>query len=235
MNFSQRFLGIFTNPRPTFDDLTNRPRWIEALILLLVAYMVFSYLTTPYALQDQAQMMKNNLQLKERMGEERFNQTLANLEKPPSSTIILRSLILSPITLLIGLLLSSLILLIMGRFSSTEGNFKQVWTHYLYANFIDKILGNGVRLFLILSKKSIMQTTTSLAAFFPQLEVTSTGFIILSQFDFFQLWMFGVLGYGIASAFKIEFKKALYISYGFWALKSIIYIIIGLIGRQFLS
>jgi len=123
----------------------------------------------------------------------------------------------------------------MGRFSSTEGNFKQVWTHYLYANFIDKILGNGVRLFLILSKKSIMQTTTSLAAFFPQLEVTSTGFIILSQFDFFQLWMFGVLGYGIASAFKIEFKKALYISYGFWALKSIIYIIIGLIGRQFLS
>jgi hypothetical protein len=235
MNLIQRFQGIFANPRPTFEKINQRAIWIDALILILVAYMIFSYLSTPYALQDQARFMKDNLKLKERMGEERFNQTIANLENPPSSSVILRSLILSPITLLIGLLLSSLILLIIGRFVSTEGNFKQVWSHYLHANFIDKILGNGVRLFLILSKKSVMQTTTSLAAFFPQLEVTSTSFIILSQFDFFQLWMFGVLGYGLSSAFKIEFKKALFISYGFWFIKSIIYILFGLIGRQFVS
>lgn len=235
MNLIQRIQGVFVNPKQTFEALNSRPKWIDALILILIAYIIFGYFSTPYTLKDQANFMKDNLKLQERMGEERFKQTLADLENPSSSSIILRSFVLGPITLLIGLLLSSLILLIIGRFGSTEGNFKQIWSHYLHANFIDKILGNGVRLFLILSKKSVVQTTTSLAAFFPQLEVTSTGYIILTQFDFFQLWMFGVLAHGLASAFKVDFKKAIFISYGFWVIKSLLYVLMGILGRQFIS
>jgi len=80
-----------------------------------------------------------------------------------------------------------------------------------------------------------MQTTTSLALFFPKLEVTSTAFIILSQVDFFQLWLFGVLSYGLAIIFKIELKKALILSYGFWVLKSLFNIGISLISMRFLA
>ncbi|OQX55772.1 MAG: hypothetical protein B5M54_00915 [Candidatus Aminicenantes bacterium 4484_214] len=235
MSLLSRIQGVFINPNETFKALNQRPKWIDALIIILVAFLIYGYLTTPYSLKDQANFMKDNLKLQERMGEERFNKTLADLENPSSSSIILRSFLLGPITLLVGLLLSSLIILIIGRFVSTEGNFKLIWSHYLHANFIDKIFGNGVRLFLILTKKSVVQTTTSLAAFFPQLEVTSTSYIILSQFDFFQLWMFGILSYGLASAFKIDFKKALFVSYGFWVIKSILYILLGILGGQFAS
>ena len=120
----------------------------------------------------------------------------------------------------------------MGRLISTEGKYIQVFSGFLYVNFIDKILGNAVRLLLILSKKSFLETSTGLALFFPRLEVTSTAFIILTQIDIFQLWMFGIFSYALSYIFKIEVKKALFISYGFWLLKTLLYIGMGLFSAS---
>ena len=81
--------------------------------------------------------------------------------------------------------------------------------------------------------RDVWVLSTTLALFFPRLEVTSTGFIVLSQVDFFQLWMFGILGYGLSYVFKIDTKKALFISYGFWFLKTLFNVGLGLLGSQF--
>jgi len=235
MNFFHRFQGIFLSPQQIFNSISQKPIWADALIVLLIAGALFSYLSAPYEQKDQVQLLKNNVKLQERLGEERFNQTIERLENPSKSGIFLRSVLLSPITMIIGFLFASLIIMVLGRFTSTEGNFIQILSAYLHANFIDKIFGNAIRLFLIFTKKSMMQTTTSLALFFPRLEFTSPTFIILSQFDFFQIWMFGILGFGISSILKIDLKKALFISYGFWALKSLFYIAITMISMQFLG
>jgi len=235
MNFFNRFQGIFLSPQQIFNSISQKPIWVDALIFLLIAGALFSYLSAPYAQKDQVQLLKNNVKLQERLGEERFNQTIERLENPSKSGIFLRSVLLSPITMIIGFLFASLIIMVLGRFTSTEGNFIQILSAYLHANFIDKIFGNAIRLFLIFTKKSMMQTTTSLALFFPRLEFTSPAFIILSQFDFFQIWMFGILGFGISSILKIDLKRALFISYGFWALKSLFYIAITMISMQFLG
>ena len=80
-----------------------------------------------------------------------------------------------------------------------------------------------------------METSTGLALFFPRLEVTSTAFIILTQVDFFQLWMFGVFSYALSYIFNVEVKKAAFISYGFWILKTLFYIAFGLIMTSFLK
>jgi len=235
MNFFNRFQGIFLSPQQIFNSISQKPIWVDALIFLLIAGALFSYLSAPYAQKDQVQLLKNNVKLQERLGEDRFNQTIERLENPSKSAIFLRSVLLSPITMIIGFLFASLIIMVLGRFTSSEGNFIQILSAYLHANFIDKIFGNAIRLFLILTKKSMMQTTTSLALFFPRLEFTSPAFIILSQFDFFQIWMFGILGFGISSILKIDLKRALFISYGFWALKSLFYIAITMISMQFLG
>jgi hypothetical protein len=66
------------------------------------------------------------------------------------------------------------------------------------------------------------------------MEVTSTPYIMLAQIDFFQLWMFGILAFGLAAVFKIPVKKALVLSYGVWFLKALVNIGIGLIGMSFL-
>lgn len=235
MNFFARLQGVFFSPRLTLKAISEKPIWIDALIILLIVLALFTYISTPYSNKDRAEILKNNIKLQERMGEERFKQRIEQLENPSKTLIILSSFILSPITSLIGFLISSLIILVIGRFSSTEGKFIQIFSVYLHANFIDKILGNALRLVLILSRKSVMQTTTSLALLFPRLEVTSLSFIILSQVDLFQIWMFGILGYGLSHIFKIEIKKALFISYGFWVLKSLFYIILAFFGMKLMG
>lgn len=235
MNFFNRFQGIFLSPQMTLKKISERPVWVDALIILIIVLAFFSYIVAPYAQKDRAQIMKENVKLKERMGEERFNQTIKALENPSNTSRVLQSFILSPITYLIGFLFSSVVILATGRLFSAQGKYLQIFSVYIHVNFIDKIFGNALRLILVLGKKSLMQTSTSLAIFFPRLETTSSAFIILSQADFFQLWLFGIFAYGLAQVFKIELKKAFFISYGFWLLKSLLYIALGLISKQFLG
>jgi len=233
MNFYTRIQGVFLNPQQTFKSLTEKPVWKDALIILLIAMILMAYFIAPYSLKDDIEIFEKSIKLKERLGEERFNQELEKLRNPSRSNIFLRSSLLAPIQLLIGFLFSCLIILGLGRLTSTEGKYIQVFSVYLYANFIDKILGNALRLFLIVIRKSVVQTTTSLAIFFPRLEVTSLSYLVLSQIDFFQIWLFAVLGLGLAYIFKIDFKKALIISFCFWLLKSILYVAMGYMAAQF--
>jgi len=234
MDLFNRFQGIFFNPKVTLKAISEKPIWIDALIILLIAWALFNYITTPYLQKDTLQLLQSSDKLQERMGEDRFNEMIKRTKNPTKASVLLSNLLYKPGGLLVGFLFSSLIILAISRMFSTEGNYKQVLAAVLHANFIDKILGNALRLVLILTRKSFMQTTTSLALFFPKLEVTSPTFIILSQVDFFQLWLFGVLGYGLSSIFKIELKKALILSYSFWVLKSLLYIVYGLIAIRFI-
>jgi len=234
MNLFNRFQGIFFNPKLTLKAISEKPIWIDALIILLIAWALFNYITTPHLQKDTLQLLQSSTKLQERMGEDRFNKMIEGIKNPKKVSVLLSNLLQKPGTLLIGFLFSSLIILAMSRMFSTQGNYKQVLSAVLHANFIDKILGNALRLVMILTRKSFMQTTTSLALFFPKLEITSPAFIILSQVDFFQLWLFGVLGLGLSSIFKIELKKALILSYSFWFLKSLLYIAYGLISIRFI-
>lgn len=235
MNFFTRLQGIFFTPQLTLKAISEKPIWLDALIILLIVLALYTYIISPYSSKDQAEILKNSIKLRERMGEERFKQRIEQLENPSKTRIIINSFVFSPITLLIGFLFSSLIFLVVGRFFSTEGKYIQIFSVYLYSNFIDKILGNALRLILILSRKSVMQMTTSLALLFPRLETTSLSFIVLSQIDFFQLWLFGIFGYGLSHIFKIDIKKALFISYGFWLLKSLFYIALFSLGMKLMG
>ena len=232
MNFLNAFFGIFLNPKQTLKAVSERPRWIEALVFILVAWALFAYITAPYAQKDSIKFMEDNVNFRERIGEEQYNEMLEKLKNPTPPQLFVRPFVWAPLTLAVGLLFSCLIIFGLGRIVSTEGKYIQVFAGFLYANFIDKILGNAVRLLLILSRKSYQETTTGLALFFPRLEVTSNAFIILSQIDLFQLWMFGIFSYAISYIFKIDVKKALFISYGFWTLKTVLYIAIGLLSAS---
>jgi hypothetical protein len=228
MSLGARLQGVFFSPQPTFKDLAERPVWVDVLVIILILFGLFSFLVAPAANKDTLQTMKDNVKLQERLGKDRFDQMISGLENTTPAQMALRSFLINPLMLLVGILFSSLILLVFGRLVSTEGRYKQVLSALVHVNLIDKVLGNAIRLALILTRKSVFQTTTSLALLAPKLPVTSPGFIILSQFDFFQLWMFGVLGYGLAAIFKIPLKKALIISYLFWLLKAVIYVAVGL-------
>jgi len=234
MTFVQRLMGVFTNPRPTFQNIAEKPAWTVALIVLILLAVVTTVLINPIAQKDQLQLMKDNVKLKERLGEERFNQMVQSMEKPSPVRQAIQTFVVGPLFLVVGLLFQSVILLVMGRFVSTQGCYNLVFGSLIYASFVDKLLGNAVRIALIFWRKSTFQVSTGLALFFPKLEFGSTPYIILANIDFFQLWLFGVLAYGLAAIFKVELKKALFVSYGFWFLKTLVNIAIGVLSMSFL-
>jgi len=116
---------------------------------------------------------------------------------------------------ILALFLQSILLLVLGRLvsGSVQGNYRQLLSAMFHASFINAVLGNALRFFLITAKQSVYKISTGLAVFFPKLEFNSTPFIILNNIDLFQLWMFGVLGYGLSAIFKVDLKKSLVISY----------------------
>jgi hypothetical protein len=184
--------------------------------------------------KDQLSLMKDNAALKERMGEDSFAKMIERTENPSKAGQIIQIFVTTPLFYLAALLLQSLLLLILGRFMSTQGTYVQVLSALVHASLVNTLLGNAVRLLLALTRKSLMQTSTSLALLFPHMEVTSTPYIVLTQIDFFQLWMFGILAFGLAAVFKIQIRKALMLSYGVWFLKALANVGIGLIGMSFL-
>jgi hypothetical protein len=218
MSVFRRLFGIFFDPGRTLRSIAERPVWVDALIIMLILVSLYSYLVFPEGQKDSLAFLEDNAaQFKERWGEQRYDFSIDRIK---GQDRVLTSFLITPVTFLIGLLFSALIILGMGRIISTEGHFLQVFSSLLHANFVDKMLGNALRIGLVFGRKFVVQTSTSLTVFFPNLDAMSTSYGILSQIDFFQLWMFGLLGIGLAASFKINLKKALVISFTFWFLKT---------------
>lgn len=226
MSFFSRLSGIFFDPGRTLRAIAERPVWVDALIVMLILLALHTHLIFPYAQKDSLTFLEDNeAKFKERWGEQRYD---ASVDRVRGQDRAMVSFLITPLTFLIGLLFSALIVLGMGRIISTEGRYPQIFSSLLHAHFVDKLLGNALRVFLVLSRKSVVQTSTSLTVFFPKMEIMSTAYVILSQVDVFQLWMFGLFGIGLAAAFKINLRKALVISFAFWLLKTLLTIALAL-------
>jgi len=197
MGFLGRLAGVFFSPAKTTRTIAEKPVWLDACIILLIVIVGFTCLVIPHArMLDQA-------------------------GKPFWPNQLICALFLTHLYFL-GFVVSSLVLLIAGRLVSGGGHYTQVFSLFVYASFIDKILGNAVRLFLFSPDTSAFKAATSIARFFPHPD--ENGFIsaLSVQIDFFQIWLFAVIGIGLAAIFKMDVKKAMCVSYGFWLFKSVI-------------
>ena len=231
MNLGKRFFGVFTNPKEIFTFLSEKPLWVDALIVVLVATIIYGFLIAPFSAKDNYEMMQQGTKLRQQLGEQRFNTRLEQAKKnaeAPTIAFKIQQGLLVGIFSLIAIFLQTMILLVFSKFFSTQGSYKQLISSMFHANFINGILGNAVRLALINAKHSVFKISTGLAVFFPKLEPTSSAYIILNSIDFFQLWMFGVLGYALSAIFKLDLKKSLVISYLFWGLKTLFNIGLGI-------
>jgi len=234
MDFVKRLAGVFSDPRRTLASLAEKPVWVDVLVLVLIALALYSVVIMPYSRHDQLQMIKESTKLKERLGEERFNQSVQTLEAPPTTWNFIQTIGGAPLVFMLAMLVQGLMFMFFGHLTSTQGTFKQVFAALIHTNVIHALAANGVRLILTLVRKSVLQVSTGLPLLFPKMEITSTPYIVLSQVDFFQLWVFGVLAFGMSAAFKISLKKALILSYTVWLLKAVFNVGLALIGMSFI-
>jgi hypothetical protein len=235
MNLIKRLEGVFFDPKTVFPRLAERPVWIDALVVVLVALIAFNLIVAPYQQKDSLALTKDNAALKERMGEDAYAKRIAQMENPSTASRVIQTFVVPPLGFLAALLLQSLLLLVIGRLFSTQGTYVQVLSVLVHASLVDKLLGNAVRLALALARGSTMQISTGLALLFPRLEVTSDLYIVLAQVDLFQLWLFGVLALGLAAVFKVSLRKALVLSYGMWLAKALFNAGFGILMMSFLK
>ena len=235
MSFFKRLEGVFFAPKQMMTALAEKPVWVDVLVLIMIVLAVYSLVVAPYAKQEQVQMLKDSVKLKERIGADAFNQYIADQEKPPTTWKMIQTAGGAPLLFIIAMLIQGALFMGFGRMVSTGGTFKQVFSALVHANLIGGVLGVAVRLILNLTKKSVMQVSTGLPILFPKMEVTSKAYIILSQVDFFQIWVFAVIALGLAAIFKISRGKALTISYVVWLLKAGFNIAIAIFGMSFIQ
>jgi hypothetical protein len=220
MSFGRRLAGTFFFPVRTFRAIAEHPIWIDVLIFVLILVSLYTYLIFPFGQKDSLRTIEaNGAQLKNKWGESVY---ASEVERIMGQNRSLDAFLVTPLTFLFVLLFSALIVLGMGHLVSARGHYLQVFSALLHASFVDKLLGNALKLFLITGRGSVAQTSTGLAALFPKLNVASAAHALLVQVDLFQLWMFGLFGIGLAAIFKISVKKGLIISFVFWLLKSTI-------------
>jgi hypothetical protein len=233
MNFLKKFFNVIIKPNQTFKEISKKPEWKKVLIVLLVGVALYSFLIGPYKAKDSADMLRNNVKLQQKIGVEKFEKLIERTENPTLLSRIFHSFLFIPIIVIIGLLISSSVIFGISRLFSREGNFKNLFSSFLHANFIHLILGNIVRLCIVFLKKSSL-ITMSLAIFFPKITIASIPFLILSQFDFFYIWTLLVLAFGISYIFKITLRKSFLIVLIFWILKSTVYVIVEYLWLNFI-
>jgi hypothetical protein len=221
MNFFKRLEGVFFSPKQTFATVAERPVWVDALVVILIVLAAYSLVITPYAKQEQIQVFRDSVKLKTTLGEERFNQRLADMNKPTTTWGLIQAAGGLPLLYVIGMLVQGVLFMLLGRFVSTGGKFKQIFAALVHANLINGVLGSAVRMVLTMAKKSAMQVSTGLPLLFPKMEVMSKAYIVLGQVDFFQIWTFGVLAFGLAAVFKISVRKALVLSFAVFVLSAL--------------
>jgi hypothetical protein len=218
VSFGRRLVGTFFLPGRTFKALAEHPLWVDALIVVLILVSLYTYFIFPYEQKDNLRSMEANAaKLKGKWGESGY---AGEVERIRNQSRSLHAFLVTPLTYLFVLLFSALIVLGIGHSVSTQGSYLQVFSMLLHANFVDKLLGNGLRLYLISGRGSAFQTPTSLAVLLSRPEARPITCTLLGQVDLFQIWTFCLFGLGLAAAFKIRLKKGLIISFALWLLKS---------------
>jgi hypothetical protein len=204
MSFFERVVGVFFNPRQTLEAVAEKPIWWDVLIVLLVSMSIYSALIMPLATRDALA----NYQTETGTPPPDFGQM--------PKWILVIGAIAGLFSIMVMVFLTCGIIYLMGRMFSTAGDFAKIIAVYLHAGLVDSLLGNIIRLVLILMKKTI-RVSTSLAVLLPaDVPLRSFGHILLSQFDFFRLWAFGILAFGLSAVFKVDRKKALWIAFLSW-------------------
>ncbi|OGD11780.1 MAG: hypothetical protein A2Y86_06360 [Candidatus Aminicenantes bacterium RBG_13_62_12] len=216
MNLPARIQGVFFEPRATLQSVAQKPVWLDALVVTLIALTLHTILIMPYASREALAHFQSE------------GQAAPDLSQMPKWLLVI-PVVLGLISLTALVLVASGVLFLVGRLFSPRGDFHKILSVYLHARLVDSLLGTAVRLGVVFMKKTAL-VATGPAMFFPGLAPRSFLYLALGPFDFFHLWTFGILSYGLAAVLGLEMKKALLVSFLSWLLLAAVSVGLGGLG-----
>jgi hypothetical protein len=192
-------INIIIEPAKAFEHIKEKDDWWIPFIALAVVTLIFLWVSTPAMSRIMAQKMAE-------MG--------VNKELPKSVDLI--KYVFAPIGVLIGFLVVSLILWVLGNSFGADWNFIKALDLYAYSSVIQVIRSilNSVVLFIrgapnIMTLREL-NFATGLNLFFspenPKL------YAVLSGIEIFSIWQFILIAYGVSAITGISKKKAAIVS-----------------------
>jgi len=192
-------VGVFLDPRRTFESIDRKPDYLVPLLLVIVVGTLFTIITWPII--ESTLMQAQIEQLEEQgMTQEQIDQAM--------SVGKMFGFIGPAISIILGSLVVSLILLFAGNvMMGGSSKFKKVFSVYCYSGVIS-ILAYVIKLPLALNKNSL-EVYISPAALFPASAQDTILFKVAAVFDVFVIWQLIVVTVGMSVIFKTSFQKAI--------------------------
>jgi hypothetical protein len=207
--------NIFVSPGETFEDLRRKPRFILAILIMMILTGVFSFLFVQKMGEDrmksfQLEQMEKNPQVASLPAEQKeraveTNQTIAGY---------IRYLI--PVFLLISFAVGGLIYWLAGKAMGGSGNYWHGLSTWIYASMPPTVVAMLAN-FLILFLKSadeidIATSQTGLVhanpSFFIDGKASPVLATLLGTLDFFQIWGWILAAIGLQKVMKLSQTSA---------------------------
>ncbi len=226
--FSEQLLApleiIFDPAKVLKKAISLKKYWIPMAIILIVV-TIFTFYTAQIQHADQVKMMKNNPKLMERLTPE---QKESFMEYNPSK-FIPRVLIGIIIVIPLSILILAAFVNWFSQLADIEISYLSALTITSYASYIDLLWGGVIKSIFALMKGTYLAVSTSFTLFVPGLDITSKTYRILSSFDFFNIWSYGLIAVGISLLPRGNIKKGMIIAGSIYIIKAIIVIGISMI------
>lgn len=203
---------VLFEPKATFEGLREKSPWVLPFVIGIILIMAFTWFTWPYQIDQRAEIFRMNENLPAE-AKAQIMDRMAEMRDDPSMVQVSLSAVFVAIFTLIG---AGIWLMVGNVALGGNATFKQIWSMFNYAGMVS-VVGVAVK-WLMISMKGTMSVYTSLALLAPNLPQTSYTFLALNGVDIFSIWLFIVIGIGLATVCKVAPKKAMVASFVVWAI-----------------
>lgn len=226
----QRFIGTFTAPSRTFEDIRrgHRSWWLPFIVLALASYLFFAIVQQKVGMQ---QVIDNQIRMNSRAQEQMAQATPEQRAKVMSFAAgFTEGMFLGgPLVGLLGAAIVSLGLL--GTINFVFGgraNFGQIFSVAYYAwlpTLVKIVLGIAV-LYAGMAPESFSiknYAPTNLGAFLDPIDTNHALYALASSVDLITIWILALMGMGVATVAGVKRGSGYIAVFGWWA----IFVLIG--------
>jgi len=208
MGFGSRFINIFANPLKTFESLNRRSTWLVPVLILILLSFVIGLAVYPIAIKSQMEIFRNNPNI----SAEQFEVIRQQIEGGgQAQKIIGLSLQAVGMFLVYYLLFAGVFYFTGSVILGGDSSYKKVLSVWAWSSLIG-IASIIVRVPLIFIKEDI-RVSLSPALLLSGDAIDTTLYTVLSQLDFFTIWMMAVFAYGFVTIYRFSVSKG-YIAIG---------------------
>jgi hypothetical protein len=206
----KRILNLYFSPVETFKAVNEKPDWIVPILLTIVVIIIMTLIASPKIIIPE---QIKHIQEMERLPEEAREARIEHLQGIlPYVTTPIGIIIFSFILLFLQSSIFMVAFLILGN----RTGFKKILAVVSYSYLVG-IPESILKTSLMMIRKTIY-VYTSLVLLFPNLDMKSPLFKVLSRLDIFMIWHLSLIGLGFSIIYGVDRKRSLTIVFGLWFL-----------------